>query len=610
MTARDSSVPFSTRASAGRAAGTATVTTALILTLALQSAVPPFATDMYTPAFPRVTADLATSASLVGLTLTTFFLGMALGQLLGGPLSDQRGRRTPMIAGGLICTLGAVGCALAPSIGLLIVFRVVQGFGGGFAPMVAPVLGGTVLTLGGTWRTVFWFLVGFGLLMTITATVFVPESLPVEQRHGGGLRLFASGLSQVLRIRLFVGYMLTAALSGLTMMAYIANSSYVLQEQKGLQPMPFALFFASTALSQILLSIVNAKIVGRHFRPRTLIGFGLTLATLAVAALTVGVFALDTPLLLTCAGFLVLMAVQAFIFGNANALAAAEAPHIAGAASAVLGVTQAVAMATSAPLASSGGAATAVPMIWVMIIGVAGSLFAYLVLARPSADRTIEPSLTGGGVPVAHQYLVVANRTLGGQELLDAIRDRMSRGPAEFWVLVPATPTTHLVNDFNALSCAFPVDPDVLPGAADVRTRDQAIAEAKSNLDTEFAIRRDHPLNVAAGYLPLARLGSPTSCPRQNQCSADGHHFPKQRRPTIPSAGRRRDALSKYTFQGRTGVARQISRICSASCPSGSALPSAERAIVPRKGGTYLEPSSVRSAARLIETDQPKVVRQ
>ena len=193
---------------------------------------PPFATDMYTPAFPQVTADLATSASLVGLTLTTFFLGMALGQLLGGPLSDQRGRRMPMIVGGLICTLGAIGCALAPSIWFLIMFRVVQGFGGGMAavvaravvvdvakgdllakvmsimmalgglaPMVAPVLGGAVLTLGGTWRTVFWFLVGFGLLMMITAIVFVPESLPPERRHGGGLRQFASGLSQVVRIR-------------------------------------------------------------------------------------------------------------------------------------------------------------------------------------------------------------------------------------------------------------------------------------------------------------------------------------------------------------------------------------------------------------------------
>ena len=311
----DSSHPVSTDVSAGRpGAAAAAVSTSLVLTLALQSAVPPFATDMYTPAFPQVTADLAATASLVGLTLTTFFLGMALGQLLGGPWSDQRGRRMPMIIGGLICTLGALGCALAPSIWVLIVFRIVQGFGGGLAavvaravvvdvakgdqmarvmsilmalgglaPMIAPVFGGAVLTLGGTWRTVFWCLVGIGLLMMITAIFLVPESLPVERRHGGGLRQFGSGLHEVLRSRLFVGYMLTAALSGFTMMAYIANSSYVLQVQKGLAPLPFALFFASTALAQVLLSVVNAKIVGR-FRPRSLIGFGLTLATVAVAA--------------------------------------------------------------------------------------------------------------------------------------------------------------------------------------------------------------------------------------------------------------------------------------------------------------------------------------
>src|SRR5215203_4137224 len=113
-------------------------------------------------------------------------------------------------------------------------------------------------------------------------------------------------------------------------------------------------------------------------------------------------------------------------------------------------------------------------------------LAAYLVLARPSADRIIESSPTDRGVLVVHHYLVVANHTLGGHELLDAIRDRMSRGTAEFWILAPATPTTHLVNDFNALSGAFPIDPDVLPGAADAQTRDQAVAEAKSNLDTEL----------------------------------------------------------------------------------------------------------------------------
>jgi MFS transporter, DHA1 family, multidrug resistance protein len=132
ITARGDSLPFfSPEALKGRkAAAPAAVTTALILALALQSAVPPFATDMYTPAFPQVTADLAAPASLVGLTLTTFFLCMAAGQLHGGPWSDQRGRRMPMIVGGVICTLGAVGCALAPSIWVLIMFRIVQGFGG------------------------------------------------------------------------------------------------------------------------------------------------------------------------------------------------------------------------------------------------------------------------------------------------------------------------------------------------------------------------------------------------------------------------------------------------------------------------------------------------
>ena len=88
-----------------------------------------------------------------------------------------------------------------------------------------------------------------------------------------------------------------------------------------------------------------------------------------------------------------------------------------------------------------------------------------------------------------HRYLVVANQTLGGPELMDAIRDRMARGPAEFWVLAPATPTTHLTADFGALSGAFPIDPSVLPTAADVR--DEGIAVAKSNLDTELTRLRE-----------------------------------------------------------------------------------------------------------------------
>jgi MFS transporter, DHA1 family, multidrug resistance protein len=435
-----------------RVAGAA-VSTSLVLTLALESAVPPFATDMYTPAFPRVTADLASSASLVGLTLTTFFLGMALGQLLGGPLSDQRGRRMPIIAGGLICTLGAVGCALAPSIGFLVVSRVVQGFGGGLAavvaravvdvakgdrlakvmsimmalgglaPMIAPVLGGLVLTLGGSWRTVFWVLVGFGLLMMSTAVLFVPESLPRERRRGGGLRRFTSGLGEVLRIRVRRLHVHR----GVVRVHDDGLHRELLLRAAGAQRR------RAHALRAVLRlhrpgagSAVSRQREDRRTVPTTRTDrVRLILASVAVAALTVGVLAFDTPLLLTCAGFLVLMAVQAFIFGNASALAAGEARHVAGAAFAVIGVVLAVAMATSARLASSGGSTTAVPMIWVMIVGVAGSLFAYLVVARPSID-------------------------------------------------------------LNALSCVFPADPELLPSAADARAREHGITKAKSSLATEL----------------------------------------------------------------------------------------------------------------------------
>jgi cell pole-organizing protein PopZ len=101
-----------------------------------------------------------------------------------------------------------------------------------------------------------------------------------------------------------------------------------------------------------------------------------------------------------------------------------------------------------------------------------------------------------------HQYLVVANQTLGGDELLDAIRDRMARGPAEFWVLVPATPSTHLVNEFGALSGYFPISAELLH-AADAEARDQGIAVAKANLDTELQRLRE------AGATADGAVGAP-----------------------------------------------------------------------------------------------------
>jgi DHA1 family bicyclomycin/chloramphenicol resistance-like MFS transporter len=397
-----------------RAAG---ASVGLVVVLALQTAIPPFATDTYTPAFPQVTTDLQTTAAAVGVTLTMFFLGLGAGQLVGGPLSDRFGRRPPLIVGGIVCALGAVGCALAPSIGVLIAMRLVQGFGGGIAttvaravlvdvargdalakamsllmalgglaPAIAPVVGGVVLSAGGTWRVIFWILVGFGVLMSVTAALFVPESLPRERRHAGGFGSVLGGFGAVLRRRAFVGYMLTAALAGFGLIAYVANASYVVQGMNGVAPLPFSLFFASTALAQVALSVVNARLIGR-LRPQRLIAFGLAAAAAAIALLTASTVFWNTALIPMCIGFFVLMAAQAFVFGNAAALAASTATEHVGSASALIGIAQSLAMAIAAPVASSGGVQTALPMVLAMLVGITGATTAFAVARRAPAAR-------------------------------------------------------------------------------------------------------------------------------------------------------------------------------------------------------------------------------
>lgn len=389
---------------------------ALLVTLAVQNAVPPFSTDMYSPAFPHVTEDLGTTASLVGLTLTAFFIGMGLGQILGGVVSDQLGRRRPLIIGGLVCTAGAVICALAPGIWVLIAGRLLQGLGGGvaaavgravlvdlahgnvlartmsllqalggLAPMIAPVVGGVMVTRW-PWQAVFWALSAFGVAMSGLAWRYVPESLPVGSRHSGGATQIVRGIGQVLRIRAFNGFMLTSAFSGFCMFGYIANASYVLQEQKGLTPLAFSMVFAANALLNIMCTLANARLIGWR-SPEALIRMGLTISGSSVVLLVVTVTVWDTALVPLCLGFAGLMAAQAFIFGNSSAVGLGLARGNAGAASAIQGLVQSTASAVSAPLATMGGGSTAVPMVVVMVVGVAGAWGSFQFLARRASGH-------------------------------------------------------------------------------------------------------------------------------------------------------------------------------------------------------------------------------
>ncbi len=401
------------QASPERVRRQARLTSALIATVIFVTAIAPLATDMYVPAFPRVAGDLSATATQVQLTLTTFFVGMALGQLIGGPVSDRYGRRRLLIAAIVLMSVASIVCALTPSISMMMVARFVQGFSGGWAmvigravivdlasgarlvrvlnviagvggiaPIAGPLLGAVILQLT-HWRVSFWVVAAMGVAMTFTALVTVPESLPPERRHGGGLRAFAVAGRQVLGQRRYVGYLLVSGSAMGALFAYVATSAFVLQSMNGLSPITYSVDFAANAAGMTVAALVAARLAGR-VATRTVILAGQIAALIAGVAMLAGALWFGTPLLLAVVCFLVLMTAQGLIGPNGGALASAEVPDHPGTGSAMLGFVQWLAAGTIAPIAGLGGEHTAVPMALLMTGGAAVSMIGLLVVARPA----------------------------------------------------------------------------------------------------------------------------------------------------------------------------------------------------------------------------------
>jgi DHA1 family bicyclomycin/chloramphenicol resistance-like MFS transporter len=386
----------------------------LVATVIFLTAIAPLATDMYVPAFPRVAGDLSASATQVQLTLTTFFVGMALGQLIGGPVSDQYGRRRLLMASIALMTVASVVCALTPSIGIMMVARFVQGFAGGWAmvigravivdlavgaqlvrvlnviaavggiaPIAGPLLGAVILQVSG-WRMSFWAVAVLGVAMLLAVLVAVPESLAAERRHGGGLRAFATAGRRVLANRRYVGYLLVSGSAMGALFAYVATSAFVLQSMNGLSPIAYSVDFAANAAGMTVAALVAARLVGR-IATRKVILAGQVAALAAGVAMLAGALWFGTPLLLAIVCFLALMTAQGLIGPNGGAMASAEVPGHPGTGSALLGFVQWLAAGTIAPVAGLGGDDTAVPMALLMITGAALSMVGLLVLARPAS---------------------------------------------------------------------------------------------------------------------------------------------------------------------------------------------------------------------------------
>lgn len=386
------------------------ITTGLLITLALLSAVAPFATDLYLPAFPEMVADLHTSPTNVQLTLTTFLIGLALGQLIFGPLSDRYGRLRPLIIGAAICVVASVVAMFAPTIEVLIAARLAQGLTGaagmvigraiisdlatgrsaarafslmmivgGVAPIAAPLAGGFLVGPLG-WRGALAVILVLVVLMLVAALVVIRETHTEERRTAlRDDRATAGSPLRQLISRRYVGNVVAFGFAFAVMMAYISASPFVYQTMMGLSAAQYGAVFGVNAFGLLLMSALSARLSART-EPHTLAAVGLAVITvssigvLAVSWTGVPAGWLAIPLFSAVAG-------MGLIFGNATALALSAAPRAAGSASAALGATQFLLAAAVSPLVSLAGERTAGPLGIVMVCCsvIAG---AGLVLAR------------------------------------------------------------------------------------------------------------------------------------------------------------------------------------------------------------------------------------
>lgn len=398
-----------------RSAPAATITTPVLLTLALLSAMAPVATDLYLPAFPQMADQLGVGASAVQLTLMAFLLGITAGQLVFGPLSDRVGRFWPLLAGTAACVVASAVAATAPDITVLVAARFAQGFTGaagmvigraivsdlatgqtaarafslmmivgGVAPVVAPVAGSMLVGPAG-WRGILWVVCAVVVLMLVVTIAVIRESHPPQRRHQLRADTTTSAWTS-LRSRTFAGNTLAFAFGFAVMMAYISASPFVYQTLIGTTPQQYGLIFGVNALGIAVMSAVSARLA-RRVPARTLLGAGLLAASVA-AAVTLGLVVTGAPPWLLTLPIFVAVASQGLILGNATAQALAAVPHHAGTGSAALGALQFGIGALVAPLVGLGGEHTALPLALVMC-GCAAIAVAGFVLAH--AGRRADP---------------------------------------------------------------------------------------------------------------------------------------------------------------------------------------------------------------------------
>jgi DHA1 family bicyclomycin/chloramphenicol resistance-like MFS transporter len=385
-----------------------------IVSLGMLQAIWPLTMDLYLPSFPQLQAELATSPALVQFTLTGAFIGMALGQLFAGPVSDAVGRTRPLAVALLVYTVASVGCALAPSIEWLIAGRVLQGLGAagcaviglalvrdtvsgaamlrfianlsvvsGFFVVLSPAIGAQLLTVI-DWRGLFWVLVGYGSLLVLLALVILlrSETNPPERRALRGTATVRDDYRALFGSIQFRWIVVGGGLMFAGMMTYMASSAFLFQDVFGLTPTEYAIAFGGHGALMIVGAQVSARL-SRRYSPRRIVVIGMSSLLAAVTALLLSV------VLVPGAGFVGFLVPLLFfttsfgLIGPAMQATALE-PHAlrAGTAASLLGASNMVFAALSSPIAGFFGVGTPVATVVVMLVLETAALAAFIQAFR------------------------------------------------------------------------------------------------------------------------------------------------------------------------------------------------------------------------------------
>ncbi|RDT55027.1 Bcr/CflA family drug resistance efflux transporter [Escherichia coli] len=382
----------------------------IVIILGLLAMLMPLSIDMYLPALPVIAGQFGVPAGSAQMTLSTYILGFALGQLLYGPMADSIGRKPVILGGTLIFAAAAVACALAQSIDQLITMRFFHGLAAAaasvvinalmrdmypreefsrmmsfvmlvttIAPLLAPMIGGAVLVWF-SWHMIFWILAVAGLLVSAMIAVFIRETLPPDRRQPFHLRTTVGNFASLFRHKRVLSYMLASGFSFAGMFSFLSAGPFVYIEINHVSPQDFGYYFALNIVFLFLMTIINGRFVRRigalnMFRSGLWVQFVMALWMVITALLGVGFWSLVV-------GVAAFVGCVSLVSSNAMAVILDEFPHMAGTASSLAGTFRFGIGAIVGALLSMSTFNSAWPMIWSITFCATSSVLFYLYASR------------------------------------------------------------------------------------------------------------------------------------------------------------------------------------------------------------------------------------